>query len=422
LQLAKDKPEVDTPLLIAINASPDVIERLEQAAADKSWHGKLFKCNSYISAAKRPFFLSSIKECAVSIAFIDFDKSVEQATESAQYLAQNFPGMITVVALTKSRDSGNILNAMRAGCSEFINLPLHSGALKEFFERLERRWLSTRSTQPRAGSLITFFGVKGGVGSTILASHLALFLAHYHNKRTLLIDHRRELGHVSLYLGVGGNPCFFQDVVRNVDRLDSELLHGFLAEHVRGLNILASPDICGSSQGSDGEAVSRTIDFLRGEFDYVIADCDITSEDRSLPFIASSQCIYLVATPEVSAIRDLSRYVDRLAQIDSSLEKVRLVLNRVSSSDAIQVEEIERATALPVTVRIPNSCQEFTRACNLGEPLHLDGKSVLASRLSEWAAQVAGTPPSPAVDKKSKSPLAFWKTASNGSLVRKGFA
>jgi pilus assembly protein CpaE len=422
LPTTNNKVEMDTPLLIAINVSPDATERLEQVAAERSWRGSLLKCNSYISAAKRPFFLSSIKTAETSIAFIDFDKSPEQAAESAQYLAQAFPGKITVVALTKSRDSGNVLNAMRAGCSEFINLPLHAGAVAEFFERLHRCWLSTRATEPRAGSLILFFGVKGGVGSTILASHLAVYLSQYHHKRTLLIDHHRELGHVSVYLGVNGNSCLFQEVVRNVDRLDSELLHGFLAEHPSGLSLLSSPEICGSARNTESEALSKTVDFLRNEFDYVIADCDIGAEERNLPFLIASQCIYLVATPEVGTIRDLSRYVDRFAQIDSSLEKLRIVLNRVSNADAIQMEEIEKATRLPVTVCIPYNNQEFARACNLGEPLLAESRSVLSGKLSEWAAQVAGSPHDPGAEKKSKSLFGLWKTNGSGSFARKGFA
>jgi pilus assembly protein CpaE len=417
-----NNPEMDAPLLIAINVSPDAIERLETLAAERSWRGGVLKCNSYISAAKRPLFLSSILASQTSIAFIDFDESTEQAAESAQYLAQAFAGKITVVALTKSRDSGNVLNAMRAGCSEFINLPLFTGALVEFFERFERRRLANRSTLPRTGSLILFFGVRGGAGSTMLATHLAVYLALYHHKRTLLVDYHQELGHVSVYLGIDGNQNLFQEVVRNVDRLDSELLHGLLAEHSSGLKILTSPDVCGTARDADSQALSKTVDFLRGEFDYLIVDCDIKSEERNLPLISSSQCIYLVATPEVSAIRDLSRHMDRFAQLDPANDKLRLVLNRVSSSDAIQIDEIEQAAHLPAAACVPYNSQEFTRACNLGQPLLLDGKSTSAERISEWAAQVAGSPQDPAADRKGNSLLGIWKAARNGAFAKKGFA
>ena len=47
--------------------------------------------------------------------------------------------------------------------------------------------------------------------------------------------------------------------------------------------------------------------------------------------INSSNLLYLVPTPEIAAIRDLSRYVDSLSQGEHDIEKVKVIINRFSS-------------------------------------------------------------------------------------------
>jgi pilus assembly protein CpaE len=407
--LTETKPVFSAPLIVAIGATADVTDSLDKAVSKRTWKARLLKSDSYISSERRPFFLPALKESEASIVFVDFDKDPDRAADSARYLAQTFPGKITVVALTQSGDSGIILNAMRSGCNEFLNVPLETPALTEIFDRFEAKWLSQRWSPPRVGSLISFLGVKGGVGTTTLAVHLAVYLAQYHHKRTLLIDNHPELGHVCIYLGIDGTRCQFQEVVRNVDRLDSELLGGLVCHHRSGLDVLASPDTVGDVREADGDAMSKAIDFLLSEYDYVIADCGMSADDRNLPFLGLTQQVYLVATPEVAAIRDLSCHIDRFARFDPTLEKVRLVLNRISGSDAIQVEQVEKATRLPISVRIPADGNSLVRAANLGEPAMRESKSAAAARFVRWAEQVADGPQDSNTSKKKKGLFSLWK-------------
>jgi pilus assembly protein CpaE len=414
--------ESDNSLLIAVNLAGDTCDRLEQAVKAHSGRGDLLRCPSYISTARRPFFLTSIKAARSSIVFIDFDRSPDQAMESAQYLTQAFPGKVTVVALTSSRDPGNILNAMRAGCSEFLNLPLQPSSLAELMNRVAMKRNSTTLGQSHFGSVISMFGVKGGVGTSSLATHFAVYLAYVHKKRTLLIDNHLELGHVAIYLDVDGSLHTFYDVVRNVDRLDSELLQGFLGTHCSGLHVLTSVDSPSAPSIPEPDAIAKTLDFLRGEFDYIIVDCDIRQDSYNGPFVAASQRLYLITTPEVSAIRDLSRYIDRFALDDPSLNKIGVVLNKLSDSDAIQVDEVEKSARMPIAISIPADGREFVRACNLGEPLYPGGRQAITVKLSEWAAQVAGTPPTVHEVRTHKGMWPFRRSSSHLMFGRKGLA
>jgi pilus assembly protein CpaE len=299
---------------------------------------------------------------------------------------------------------------MRSGCSEFLMKPFDEDAFHETLQRLNEHWSSEEIRSAPMGSVLSFFGAKGGVGSTTLAVHLGMYLVQCHQKKTLLIDNHPQLGHACVYLGLDGTHCNFGEVVRNVNRLDSDLLRGFVAKHASGLEVLSSPDVCGDMHLMDADSVSRTMEFLRSEYEYVIVDCATSLDEVNLAVIDMSTQVYLIATPEIGAIRDLSRYVDKLMQIEFTTEKMRVVINRFSSRYAVNVEQIEKAIHLPVAIKLPNSYTELVRSVNLGEPISPDRKTEFSIQFTKWANTLVGsTSISFDLEKNKKSLFAMWK-------------
>ena len=397
--------------VVTVCVDPDTAERIVQAVEKMPWLVTASNFEAYISVSRRPYISPQLKAANACIAIVDFDERPEEAVETTKYLQQIFPGNITVIALAQSREPELLLLAMRGGCTEFLHKPLKMDAFHEVLRRLERQWTSTSSRQAPIGSILSFFGAKGGVGTTTLAVHLAMYLVQCHGKRTLLIDNHAELGHVSVYLGLDGSRYHFNEVVRNVSRLDSELLQGFVAKHPSGLEVLSSPDVCGNMSNMDPDAISRTLEFLKTEYDFVILDCATTLDENALAVIDVSTRVYLVATPEIGAIRDLSRYVDNLMQIDYTTEKMHVVINRFSSRYAVSVEQIEKAIRLPIAIRLPNSYTELVRSVNLGEPVSAKTKSDFAAQCVKWSNTLVGArtaaAQAPAQQKKS-SFVAMW--------------
>lgn len=401
-----------TAAVVTVCLDPETTDRVLEVVEKMPWHVVSSNFEAYISAARRPYIGPQLKAADGVIAIVDFDHKPEEAVETTQYLQQLFPGKVTVIALAQSREPELLLLAMRGGCTEFLHKPLKAEAFTEVLRRLERQWTATTTahTNP-VGSILSFFGAKGGVGTTTLAVHLSTYLVQVCQKRVLLIDNHAELGHVSVYLGLDGSRYHFNEVVRNVSRLDSELLQGFVAKHSSGLEVLSSPDVCGNMNIMDPEAVSKTLEFLRNEYDYVILDCATALDEIALAVIDVSTRVYLVATPEIGAIRDLSRYVDNLMQIDYTTEKMHVVINRFSSRYAVSVEQIEKAIRLPIAIRLPNSYTELVRSVNLGEPISPKTKTDFATQCVKWAnalvgSQNAAVQPVPA--QKKSSFVAMW--------------
>jgi pilus assembly protein CpaE len=375
--------------------------------ADTEFAGEF---HDYMGHHKRPQFSQRVRDSAAQIALIDFDRNSEEAARSAEILHQLFPGKIAIIAVSKRSHEELILQAMRAGCSEFLPCPFVLSQFTDMMARLQARFSTLAPEgEKNAGTVIALFGVKGGVGTTTLAIYLATFLVRQHRKKVLLIDHHHQLGHVCLYLGLRENPYYFDELLRNVDRLDVELLTGFLTRHPSGLDVLPSPDTCAVRYSSSPHDMEHVLAFLRSEYDYVILDSSLETQNVSSVIIDSSDEVYLVATPDVAALRDLSRHVENFGLDARTAPKLRIAINRSSSNDAVSAEQVEAAVRFPVSVTFPNSYAELLRAINAGEPLSPQRRSEFTTKISKWANRLVHAQSNPQTDSPKKRRFAFWK-------------
>jgi pilus assembly protein CpaE len=401
---------VPSVALITVSLDPQLAEQIADSASGMIWAVSRADCDGYISAEKRPAFSQQVKAAQYCIAVIDFDTNIDHAIETASYIQLMYGGKAALVAFSASQDHDILLQAMRAGCNDFIGGDFNGTTFTETLNRLNQQWTSKAALHAANGSVLTFFGAKGGVGTTTLAVHIAIYLVQCHKKKTLLIDNHPQLGHACIYLGIDGSRYNFHELVQNLNRLDSELLRGYIATHSSGLEVLSSPDTCEGRKATDPESMAQTLDFLRGEYDYVIVDCPTALDDTNLAVIEASNQVFIVATPEIGSVRDLSRHVDVLSQNEQNVDKVKVVINRFSAQHAVSIEQIEKAIRLPIAFKLPNSYAEVVRSGILGEPISHKSKSEFSTQLVKWVSSLGGPvvfEEEAAAPKKSK--FSFWK-------------
>ncbi len=357
----------------------------------------------YISADKRPQFSPALKSAHTCVALVDFDKDSALALETAERLQQIFLKRISIVAVGSGLDAQLLLRAMRAGCTEYLSKPVQVPELQSALERFREQMSADLRQGSSTGRVIAFFGAKGGVGTTILAVHLSTFLVREHGKKVLLIDHKHQLGHVALYLGLKDTRYHFDELLRNVDRLDVELLNGFVIRHESGLDVIASPETPSLvHHESKGDELERVMDFLRREYDYILVDSWVGYQDAKVSIIDLADEIYLVSTPDVASLRDLARLVESMSLTDLAMSKLRLVLNRSTAEDSLNVSQIQKAIRFPVSVGIANNYLELMRAINEGKPVLPSAKSFFTQQLLSWSNQIVhgSAPEKPAVKKR----------------------
>ena len=394
--------------LLTVHVDRETVDQICQSASHVPWALVHVNYENYFSTTKLPALTQRAIDAQACVAVVDFDKDPELALETAEFLRQSFYHKIAILALSSTADPDLLLRAMRAGYSEFLAKPFDSDEFTDTLTRLDQRWSATIGRPQNSGKILSFFGAKGGVGTTTLAVHLAMFLVKGFGKKVLLVDNHPQLGHVVLYLGMDGSNHHFYDLVQNVSRLDQDLLRGFIATHPSGLDVLSSPDVYGGVWKTDTDSVERTLEFLSTQYDFVVLDSEASFDDINLAVVALSNWIYLIATPEIGAIRDLSRYVDGLIQNEHATKKLQVVINRYSSHEAVTIEQIEKAVHLPIAFKIANNYSHLVQSINIGEPVAAASKSEFSLQMMKWATALVGAT-GPTAQEPSKKRFALWK-------------
>ncbi len=375
--------------VFSVCAGEDVVALVMEAVAAVPGAEFIGQFGEYITAEKSPQFPEVMKTANGCVALIDCDRDPDESIETMERLQKTFIHGMRMVAIASEADPKFLVRAMRAGCDDILTRPIDKATLAEALQRFQNGPQSMALTGSGQGKILSFYGVKGGVGTTTMAVHLAVYLVQKHRKKVLLIDHKHELGHVALHLGLKQSRYHFDEMLRNADRLDAALLEGFVVRHPSGLEVIPSPDTCAPVQEGTADSISKVLKYLKTRYDYILIDSSLEYVHAFAPITVASDEIELVCTPDVASLRDLVRRVEHLSNGNGFADKLRLIVNRSTSDDAVSGEDIVKAARFPIAVSIPNNYAGLLRALNEGEPVPLQTRSPFVSAVAHWADRLA---------------------------------
>jgi pilus assembly protein CpaE len=322
------------------------------------------------------------------VCVIDFDDDAEEGSKIAQRLRDGCDNGVVVFAASSDPNPDRIIAAMRSGCSEYLLKPFQQDRIVDALSHVEARRRGKLQTQK--GRVVTLMGAKGGTGVTSLALHLALNLVQRHEQKCLLVDEHPALGDASLYLGLSRHQYSFYELVHNTDRLDADLLQGFLSQHPSGLDVLDSPEAIHAFPSAPSEAIEHTLAFLTESYQFVIIDAPPGLNEDTCAAIRQSDRLAIIITAELPAIRNAIRAIEYLTSLHYPEDSIDIVLNRYSRRSALTEREIEAALHREIAIRIPNNYGLVINAINAGVPLDVRNKSDIPLAFDLWADRLIG--------------------------------
>ena len=237
------------------------------------------------------------------------------------------------------------------------------------------------------GRAIVITSGKGGVGKTTTTCNLGAAIAQL-GRSAVLVDADIGLRNLDVVMGLENRIVYhLVDVVQGKCSAQKALIKDRRLD-----NLWLLP----ASQTDDKDAVTTTdmrklIGELKASYEYVLIDCPAGIEQGFKNAIAGADEAIVVATPEVSSIRDADRVVGLLAQAEVP---ARLIVNRISPNlvkrgDMLSQTDVIEILALELLGTIPLD-DAIVATTNRGMPAVLEGKSVAAKELIRIARRIAG--------------------------------
>jgi pilus assembly protein CpaE len=350
--------------------------------------------------------LESLGNPSPDICLIDFDKDRRSAAIMAERIHTALPET-AVFAVSSQTHPDAILEAMRAGCGEYLVKPIDREQLVKAVARIGAR-RRDKQEQGRA-QLLAFMGAKGGCGTTTLVTQFGALLASSFARNCLLIDLHPDFGDAALYLKLTKTRFHFFELLENADRLDADFLQSFVMRHSSGLDLIPAPEgSVGTRDVLPPGALSHTLGFLRQRYEFILADLPPSLNEDNLALIRDCDQLYLVTVAEVSAVRNVVRQLEYFADKDIPKEKIRVILNRHHKKNVVSDAQIERALEQKIFWRVPNQYPQVVKAIHEGDPVAQLSSSEVTRSLEAWAESVGKKPGTEVKKKEGGGILGLW--------------
>ncbi len=336
------------------------------------------------------------------LAVVDIRNGSLAAVEAIERLRASWPST-SIFAVAASSEPDQILRAMRAGANEYLAWSFQEtgAALTDSFQTALKRTVDRHrpmKDSTRSGVTLSFFGAKGGAGTTTLAVNSAIDIARLSKRPTLIVDLHQFCGEVSLFLGV--RPRFtLIDALDNLHRMDQEFMRELVVRHKSGLDILAGGDQIDRPGPNDAPAVEQLLQQLGRSYDFVIIDAGTVTSPVADVAVFAADTIYLVANPDIASVRNAHRIVDRFEQLGAGKDRLRVLLNRMSEQNQIGPKQIESTLGHSLHMSFPSDYSVVSAAMNSGVPLALTNHSDLAARFERFTKQIIN-PHAPATEEE----------------------
>lgn len=317
-------------------------------------------------------------------AIISLGPESEQAIKFIKRLSSEMPRM-AIISAANNLSHELLLQSLRAGAREFLQLPISAQELKTVLDRVVEFCVGQVEAPKKKGRMIAVFSSKGGCGTSFIATNLAAAT----DARTVLVDLNLQAGDLPLFLGV--NPKYsFADMAENRARLDDALITSFVTPYSSTLSLLAAPKEADSADEIEPEHVFEVLQKLRESYDYVVLDPQHTFDSITLAALDQCDEILLVLALDIPSIRSAQRALEIFDRLGYPRQKIRIVVNRWSKQIDLDLRQVEKFLGEPVIGYVPSDYQTAVTSINLGQPLvQSDPNSKISLEIKRIARTVA---------------------------------
>jgi len=293
-----------------------------------------------------------------------------------------------VVVVGAINDIHHYRALMAKGVADYLLCPLVPDQIVDALDRLY-----SDPAAPLHGKVVSFWGARGGTGSSCLAQNVAWLIGEHLQEPVVYLDCDLSFGSSQLALGLDAHQTL-ADVVAHTERLDQVLVDRSLNPCGPNMRVLASPGDLRPRPAVTVEAVDMLVDIVRRMAPVVVLDLPHVWTDWTERLLRFSTDVVMTAWPDFSSLKNAKSYIE----IEEA--PLQLVLNGIDAHKRTQLsaKDFEDNLGMKPVLSLPFEPGLFGDASNAGRiaaemsPSHKAVKLMagLSQSLSGKAARPSG--------------------------------
>ncbi len=339
------------------------------------------------------------------ILVLDRDLPPGPITRVSREVAARRPAL-PILLCTRSADPEALSLALDAGARGVLSYPFVLGEVQDVLRRATE-WSTHMSALLQSGGVddsvrggvLTLVGSKGGVGTTIVASHLAWHLVRTDpGRRVCLVDLDLEKGDVPSYIDLSHRVSIV-DLAKIADDLTDRVVQDTVAVHESGLHILPAPADIRDVDSVGPHALRQILVQLRQMYDVVVVDGGSNVTPAQAAALETSDAVVQVVTSDVPALRAARRQGQAWEALGvAAPADVWVLVNKFSRDAEIQQATVDRLVlGRRLDVMLPDMRRGLETAVNTRLPASVSS-AVWWTSLEQVASEtgtVEATAPEP---------------------------
>lgn len=329
---------------------------VENYLREVNYDFSLEKCGTLSEAKEK------IDENVLNLFIVDASENVEQIGTEIDNLEDTFKNCKFIITAYDFK-TDNIVRFLRKSKKDFITKPIIKTRFLEIVNEIVEKMTSEQDFSGQ-GKVISVFSNKGGLGKTTVAVNLGYELARRDRRsKVAIVDMNLFLGDVTTFLDI--TPPY--DLSFLIEKLDVTKDVVDLTTQYSDSNyyVIADSPYRDYSRNITKENVVKMLNILRKKFKYIIIDNSSAITGKTKYILDLSDMILLITEANLPTLNNCKRCLDFFEHIGLQ-KKTQIVLNRYSSFDECQKQDVADILQKDIFAVIPNDWQTSSSAINKG--------------------------------------------------------